>query len=207
MNKQIEHKGRLFESPILESLTRTSPLVAFTLYPLFSIGLFFFGLYYFKLSAGLSILVAFGGFFSWTLLEYLMHRYLFHIGGENRFIRRFRYMMHGIHHDFPKDKHRLIMPPVPWLIYTIVLTGIFYLFMRNYVFVFMPGLLLGYCCYVSIHYLIHIAHPPHILRRLIIHHSLHHYRFPDHAFGVSSTLWDRVFGTMPPRHEEQGHHR
>ncbi|MDZ7659917.1 sterol desaturase family protein [Fodinibius sp.] len=30
------------------------------------------------------------------------------------------------------------------------------------------------------------------------HHTLHHYKYPDKAFGVSTTLWDRVFGTMPP---------
>ncbi len=31
------------------------------------------------------------------------------------------------------------------------------------------------------------------------HRSLHHYKHPDKAFGVSNTFWDSVFGTMPPK--------
>jgi sterol desaturase/sphingolipid hydroxylase (fatty acid hydroxylase superfamily) len=138
------------------------------------------------------------GFFAWTLLEYFIHRYLFHLPGEYSLIKKFRYMMHGVHHDYPADKRRLIMPPLPWIMYAALLTGFFYLFMGGNAFPFMAGVLLGYCVYVFIHYSIHTDRPPGFLRKQRIHHSLHHYRFPDHAFGVSSNLWDRVFGTMPP---------
>src|SRR5690606_27989475 len=99
------------------------------------------------------------GMAAWTLLEYLMHRYLFHISSDNKIIARFRYMMHGIHHDNPRDKNRLIMPPVPWFLYTAVLLSLFYLVMGNYAFAFMPGVLIGYCIYVYIHYQIHLPNP------------------------------------------------
>ena len=71
---------------------------------------------------------------------------------------------------------------------------------RNYAFAFFPGFLLGYVAYISIHYMQHLFKPPAFppLNRLWKWHALHHYKYPlTKAFGVSTSLWDVVFGTQP----------
>ena len=57
---------------------------------------------------------------------------------------------------------------------------------------------LGYLLYSFVHRATHVAKPPKNFKYIWKHHSLHHFKYPDKAFGVSTTFWDRVFGTMPP---------
>jgi sterol desaturase/sphingolipid hydroxylase (fatty acid hydroxylase superfamily) len=68
-----------------------------------------------------------------------------------------------------------------------------------YTWAFFPGFFLGYLLYSFLHRATHVAKPPKRFKNIWRHHSLHHYKYPDKAFGVSTSLWDRVFGTMPPR--------
>jgi sterol desaturase/sphingolipid hydroxylase (fatty acid hydroxylase superfamily) len=66
-----------------------------------------------------------------------------------------------------------------------------------YVFAFFPGFLIGYLIYGSMHYAIHAWNPPFKwMKPLWRNHHLHHYKNVELGFGVSSTLWDHVFGTM-----------
>src|SRR5256714_2470562 len=53
------------------------------------------------------------GLFSWTLLEYLLHRWVFHFEPHPRseLQRDASFLIHGIHHDYPWDRDRLVMPP------------------------------------------------------------------------------------------------
>jgi len=144
------------------------------------------------------ILLFAGGFFLFTLFEYLMHRYLFHLPATNPKREKFVYTMHGVHHDYPKDKSRLAMPPLVSLILATLFFIIFRGLMGDYSFGFLAGFLMGYTVYLAIHYSIHAFRVPgNFLKTLWHHHSIHHYREPDRAFGVSSPLWDIVFGTMP----------
>ena len=72
-----------------------------------------------------------------------------------------------------------------------------YLVMAENVFVFFPGFLLGYLMYGSMHFAIHAWNPPFKwMKPLWRNHHLHHYKQQEKGFGVSTTLWDRVFGTM-----------
>jgi hypothetical protein len=104
---------------------------------------------------------------------------------------------HGVHHDYPKDKSRLAMPPILSLILATLFFLIFRSLMGDYVFGFLAGFLMGYTVYLAIHYSIHAFQVPgNFLKTLWHHHSIHHYREPDRAFGVSSPFWDMVFGTM-----------
>jgi len=209
MSQQItteHHRGSatIFKNPFLESLTRTSPrhniviygtVIAFLIY--YAIGvraipvLDFLGLFVFAL-------------FFWTLVEYLLHRYVFHWISENKFVQRFHFVMHGSHHLYPRDKERLLMPPVPGLIMASFLFVIFYaifslLSIAEYTWAFFPGFFLGYLLYSFLHRATHVAKPPKRFKQIWRHHSLHHYKYPDKAFGVSTSFWDRVFGTMPPK--------
>jgi sterol desaturase/sphingolipid hydroxylase (fatty acid hydroxylase superfamily) len=142
-------------------------------------------------------LVFFSGMFFWTFFEYLMHRYAFHAVADSERAQKFIYTMHGNHHHFPRDKERLFMPPVPSLIIASVLFFLYRLVMGNYVFMFFPGFMLGYLLYGSMHYAIHAWNPPfRWMKPLWRNHHLHHYKDEHKGYGVSSTIWDRVFGTM-----------
>jgi sterol desaturase/sphingolipid hydroxylase (fatty acid hydroxylase superfamily) len=138
--------------------------------------------------------------FAWTLAEYLLHRFVFHYVDERPWVQRFHYLVHGVHHEYPSDPHHLFMPPVPSLILASLFGGLFYLLMGRYGVPFLAGFIVGYLMYSTMHYLMHrVKNPPAFLRGLWRHHHLHHFKSPDKAFGVSSPLWDWVFGTMPER--------
>lgn len=196
---KIHNKGqaRLFQNQYLEVLTKTHPLVIWGMYlPLIS-----FMVYYSHYRAGFSWgatvgIFAFAMFF-WTFFEYLMHRFAFHFVSEHPRVRKFIYIMHGNHHEFPRDKERLFMPPVPSLLLATTIFCLQYLILQHYVFPFFPGFLLGYLLYGSMHYAIHAWNPPFKwMKPLWRNHHLHHYKNEEQGFGVSTSFWDRVFGTM-----------
>ena len=198
-----EGNAQIFKNPVLESLTKTTPRQNIIVY-----GLTIAGLIYLAIAViGLSPITVLGlfasGIFVWTFAEYMLHRFLFHWVTEAKWSQRFHFIMHGSHHQYPKDEERLLMPPVPGLIMASALFGIFFLLFwiagySDLTFGFFPGFFSGYLMYSFVHRATHTMKPPKRFRHLWHHHSLHHYRFPDKAFGVSNTFWDRVFGTMPP---------
>lgn len=197
--EKVHNKGqaRLFKSRYLEMLTKTHPAVIFGMY-LPVIG---YMLYYSYATLGYSllrvILTYSGAMFCWTLFEYVAHRFIFHWASEQPVIRRVVYTLHGNHHEYPRDRQRLFMPPVPSVIISSFLFSIFYLLIKNNAFAFFPGFVSGYLLYGSMHYAIHAFAPPFKwLKPLWRNHHLHHYKNDDLGFGVSSTLWDRVFRTM-----------
>jgi len=137
------------------------------------------------------------GLLIWTFFEYLAHRYAFHWVAQSNITQKLVYIMHGNHHHYPRDRQRLFMPPVPSIILASAIFGIQYLLLGNFTFVFFPGFLLGYLLYASMHYAIHTWKPPFKwMKPLWINHHLHHYKDENNGFGVSSTFWDHVFGTM-----------
>ncbi|HKJ44544.1 MAG TPA: sterol desaturase family protein [Balneolales bacterium] len=192
-------QGTLFQNPALEALTKTSPSITLSVYiPI--IGLLLYVGYQEEVVMHLSsaILIFLGAVLFWTLFEYLMHRYVFHFITESELVQKLHYTIHGVHHEYPRDKERLFMPPVPALIIISVLFTVIYMVMQQYVYIFLPGFLTGYLLYAFIHYATHSRHYPKFLKPIVRHHSLHHYKYPDKAFGVSSPLWDYIFRSMPP---------
>lgn len=196
---KIHNKGQaqLFENKYLEMLTKGHPAIIWGMYIPIIIYMLYrassvYG-YDFKTIA----LIFIGAFFFWTIFEYFAHRYIFHIKVNNTTLKKIAYIMHGNHHHYPRDRQRLFMPPVPSIILSAILFGIFYLIMRNYAWIFFPGFILGYLSYASMHYAIHAYAPPFkFMKPLWRNHHLHHYKDEDLGFGVSNTFWDRVFGTM-----------
>jgi sterol desaturase/sphingolipid hydroxylase (fatty acid hydroxylase superfamily) len=191
-------KGQIFRSPVLEALTKTSPLITFTTYG--SVVSLFMYLSYREgvLGIGATAITFLCGLVFWTFFEYLMHRYVFHFVSESELAKRFTYALHGVHHEAPRDHDRLFMPPVPGLIIIGVVSLVVKLVLGAFAFSFLAGWLFGYMLYAYVHYKVHATNPPKIFRKMWIHHNMHHYKYPDKAFGVSSPFWDMVFGTMPP---------
>jgi len=202
---EFQHgEARIFKNPLLESLTKTTPLSNIIVYGL-SIAVFtYIAIDYVGLNGFVFVGLFAVGMLFWTLAEYLLHRYLFHWISDNKFVQRFHFIMHGSHHKYPRDEGRLLMPPIPGLIMASLLFGLFYLVfwilqIPNLCFGFFPGFFIGYLVYSFIHRAIHVKKPPKRFKHIWLHHNIHHFKHPDKAFGVSNTFWDKVFGTMPPK--------
>lgn len=204
--EKIHNKGqaRLFENPLMEALTKSHPLVIWGMY----LPVIIYFLYHAGTLLGfpaLTILFVFlGGLLFWSFFEYVAHRFLFHWIPKSPRSIKFVYTLHGNHHHYPRDRQRLFMPPLPSLLIAITLFFLLRISMGSYVFMFFPGFVLGYLLYGSMHYAIHAWNPPFKwMKPLWRNHHLHHYKNEHQGFGVSSTLWDLVFGTMFDLHKEQ----
>lgn len=199
---KVESTGteRLFNNPILERLTRSHISVPVSLFGLYGAGLLFWSVNKTTLSIPLTVALFFVGLFFYTWVEYNVHRFLFHIPITTEPRKKFQYTMHGVHHHHPKDKDRLAMPPLLSITVATVMLVIFRSLLGDYAFSFTAGFLVGYGSYLLVHYLVHIHRPPkNVFRQLWINHSIHHYRDGEIIFGVSSPLWDHVYGTMNRR--------
>lgn len=198
--RRPKHKGspQLFQNPFLEKLTHTHIAAPLMIFGVIAAVMIYFGIFEKAFGVPLMILLFVAGVFFFSLVEYLMHRYLYHIPATSERKKKIAYTMHGVHHDYPKDKSRLAMPPVLSLIIASVLFVIYRAVLGDLVFGFLAGFLVGYAAYLGVHYSVHAFKvPDNFLKTLWYHHSIHHYREPDRAFGVSSPLWDHIFRTMP----------
>jgi sterol desaturase/sphingolipid hydroxylase (fatty acid hydroxylase superfamily) len=187
---------RLFKNPVMEYFSHIHPATPLIVYlPVIGVALYFGFLNRNPLYAVLAFLA---GIFIWTLLEYTIHRFAFHFHPASETGKKIHFLVHGVHHDYPRDSTRLVMPlPV-----SIPLAVIFYLLFTvlfgDFYLTAFAGLVLGYVAYDSIHYATH--HFPMkkgIGKFLKEYHLRHHYNDPNKAFGVSNPLWDYVFRTVP----------
>jgi len=191
-----EGQARLFENRYLEMLTKGNPILIWSMYiPILSY-LVYRSLMVYQIPVLTTALLFFSGILYWTFFEYMAHRYIFHWVSENIRVQKVAYVMHGNHHEYPRDRDRLFMPPVPSLILSTTLFGLHYLLLGDYNWAFFPGFMLGYLLYASMHYAIHAFEPPFaFMKPLWRNHQMHHYRNEHLGFGVSNTFWDKVFGT------------
>ena len=197
--EKIHNKGQaqIFKNRYVEYLTKTHPLVIWGLYLPVIIFLPYYSVTNIDFSEITVILLFLGGIFFWTFFEYMIHRFVFHWVSDNSRIQRVSYILHGNHHEFPRDRQRLFMPPVPSLILASLIFLLMYAAMGNNVFSFFPGFMLGYLMYGSMHYAIHAWNPPYKwMKPIWRNHHLHHYKSDEKGFGVSSHVWDNVFGTQ-----------
>jgi len=190
---------RMFRSDFLEFFSRVHPITPFVLWLPVVAWLVARGAL--RADPGLaSVLAAFGaGAVAWTLAEYTLHRFLFHWDNGTGWGKRLHFMIHGVHHDFPDDKDRLVMPPG----FSVPMGLAFFLLFRlafgaAWGEPLFAGFAAGYLWYDGTHFAVHHFKLTSAWgRRLRRHHLFHHHSDPDGGFGVSSPLWDLVFRTMP----------
>jgi sterol desaturase/sphingolipid hydroxylase (fatty acid hydroxylase superfamily) len=133
---------------------------------------------------------ALAGLFGWTFLEYLVHRWLFH---HAPVLRR----MHEAHHTAPRG---YVASPPGFLPAAAILIayGLFWSWGTSAVAAVSAGALTGYLFYSFVHHATH--HLPHLNHAYFMQarrrHMLHHFGSQDADFGVTTGVWDRVFGTM-----------
>jgi sterol desaturase/sphingolipid hydroxylase (fatty acid hydroxylase superfamily) len=192
-----DETARMFKSDFLEAFSKVHWSVPLFIYTPVIGYLFYLSIVDYKVSAlDISGLIV-AGLFVWTITEYLLHRFVFHFHTTSDFGKRITFMFHGVHHDYPNDTKRLVMPPsvsIPLAL------GFFFLFKAILggisVAPFYIGFIAGYLFYDISHYAIHHFNM-HSKFWLAIknHHMRHHYQDPELGFGVSSPLWDLILKT------------
>ena len=195
-----EESTRMFKSSLFENLSKVHfsvplfifiPVIIFFSYEAFlnGIGLAGYALYFI---IGLAV---------WTATEYLLHRFIFHYHPTSTFGQRIHFIFHGVHHDFPRDKKRLVMPPSASIPLATLFYFLFSLFLQQkQLYAFFPGFLLGYLIYDMLHYAMHHYNfKSGLMKRIKQHHMLHHYQNPEKGFGVSSSLWDEILRSQFPK--------
>lgn len=201
MNLEIkpQNKGTktLFQNPILEKLSRTHISVPLIIFFIYSSVLLYWSVTHTSISIATTVLIFFLGVIFFTWVEYNVHRYVFHMTAETESRAKAQYTMHGVHHEFPKDKTRLAMPPLLSITLATTLFFLFRLILGDFAYSFLPGMLVGYSAYLSVHYMVHAFQPPrNFFKILWVNHGVHHYKNGDGVYGVSSPLWDYIYGTM-----------
>jgi len=187
---------RMFENPILEYFSHIHPATPAVVYlPVVGWGVW---------SAinmttwGPTILWGIGGVLLWTLFEYLIHRFLFHIEPKTDLGKRVHFLVHGVHHDYPRDASRLVMPLLLSAPLAILFYVAFHAIVAPYHQALFAGFVLGYVAYDSIHFATHHWHfKGRVGRFLKEYHMKHHYVDEHTAYGVSTPLWDVLLGTLP----------
>ena len=190
----------LFQNTLVEKLSRTHILVPIVLLNIYSL----FSIYWSIMHARVILQITFGlyimGIIAWTFTEYMMHKHIYHMSTHTSWRKRFQYNFHGVHHEYPKDKDRLAMPPILSMILATIILFLFYIISGDYAFGFFSGFVTGYTLYIGIHYIIHAYKPPkNVFKALWINHGIHHYKDDERAYGVSSPLWDYILRTLPSR--------
>ena len=195
----LKASPRMFESTLLDKLSRVHPTVPLYIFVPAIVVLFTLGA---RESTTLgSLALATGGYFFWTLTEYWMHRLVFHFEPEDGIGARLHWIIHGVHHDHPNDPLRLVMPPSVSVPLALVFYGLFVTVLPTAsANLFAAGFLTGYLGYDMLHYHVHHHRPRTRLGKLLRElHMRHHFQDDTCGFGVSAPFWDRVFGTSQRR--------
>jgi len=136
----------------------------------------------------------------WTLLEYFLHRFLFHIDSvlpDHPAFFTLHFLLHGIHHYLPMDGLRLVMPPLLFFALSYPFTQLAHvLFPTAIANGIISGSFAFYVLYDCMHYALHHTRLPDYVREQKKYHLAHHYKNFELGFGVTSKVWDYVFGTV-----------
>jgi len=209
---------RIFKNDFFEKFSHVHPTVPHIIFIPVTLAMLYWS-YRLGVTGWQAVGLFAAGFAIWTFTEYLVHRFVFHtkeeimeevtrvVGeagpGEPTFSRlkgfrqKFYFLAHGVHHDWPNDSKRLVMPPI-----ISVPLGVFFYFLFRFAFgadvapAMFAGMVVGYLIYDTTHYAVHHWRlHGRITLYLKKHHYRHHYQNPKKDYGVSSPFWDMVFGT------------
>ena len=138
----------------------------------------------------LLLLAAAIGFAAWPALEYLIHGILSH---------RFRTFVSPLHWGHHKQPRGVLTAPHAW----VPAAGLIWIIGAlvagpGLASAFLVGLLAGFARYERFHWRIHFREPRNERERVLFsHHLAHHFRDPRNYHGVTTRLFDRLFGTLP----------
>lgn len=157
----------------------------------------------FRSAAPQLIIITFAiGWTLWTFAEYALNRWLLHAGEASLlFVAVFK-RHHFRHHEDPENIRYSFPHPLTILITAAILFLLALLTLGTLSFSLTSGFLFGCWLFCLLHVLQHHYPSPSavFLKNYWQTHFLHHNRYSDKAFGISTPLWDRMLGTLPPRH-------
>lgn len=188
---------RMFRNGLLEAFSKVHPVVPLLLYvPIISFFLFR-SIHILNIPYTQILLCIAGGILTWTFTEYVLHRFVFHFKPKSKWGEKMHFIFHGVHHDYPNDSMRLVMPPAVSLPLALLFYALFSSILGDIlVLPFFSGFLGGYLFYDLTHYALHhFTFKSRFWLKLKHHHMRHHYQEPTKGFGVSSSFWDIFFGT------------
>lgn len=191
---------RMFENRFLEFFSHVHPATPLVIYlPVVAIMLDV-ALRHRGFGLGLVLALLLLGVLIWTFVEYTMHRWVFHYQPSSRWGKQLHFLLHGVHHDYPRDASRLVMPPIVSIPLALFFYGLFLLVFGRLAPPAFAGFLFGYLFYDVVHYATHhFSMKGGVWLFLKKYHMRHHYDDDHVGYGVSSPLWDYVFGTRAPR--------
>jgi 4-hydroxysphinganine ceramide fatty acyl 2-hydroxylase len=160
----------------------------------------------------------FAGNVIWTILEYTLHRFLFHVDHylpDQNWALLLHFLLHGIHHYLPMDRLRLVMPPTLFFALQVPFTKLAHvIFPKAVANGIIAGAFTFYILYDCMHYALHHTRLPQYMAEMKRYHLAHHYKSEylrhidivipltvadfELGFGVTSKIWDYVFNTVLP---------
>jgi dihydroceramide fatty acyl 2-hydroxylase len=200
---QRNSTSRMFESDFFEFFSKVHPATPFVVYLPILAFLQAWGIARDVTTWTQTALFLPVGMVTWSVLEYVIHRYFFHWEGNGPFTRRLHDIVHGYHHRFPDDLQRLVMPlgaslPMALLIAALLSTA----GRPDITLPVFLGIVLRYLIYDFLHWYTHAGAPTSSWgKALRSHHMAHHFACPDKNFGISHRWLDRVIGSLRVRPE------
>ena len=185
---------RMFDHDLFEFFSRTPPWLP----PVIFVPLITWSTYqalFLGMGAASFLALFVLGLLNWSLMEYWLHRVMFHYPATSRFGKRLIWLSHGVHHDWPNDKLRLVFPPA----ISLPLAVMFWVLYSNTLgdahrYAAFSGLVVGYLDYDMIHYATHhFSLDNRVMKYLRSYHMAHHFIHEPTRYGVSMPLWDYVF--------------
>ncbi|CAM6122139.1 unnamed protein product [Calypogeia fissa] len=191
---------RFFENDINEFFTRTKWWVIPLIWVPVAVVMFYMSLVVekvplYRLPGNCAV-----GVVIWTLLEYLLHRFVFHMKTSSYWGNTLHYFLHGFHHKHPMDGARLVFPPAITLLIAItiwVTVGDWFAPYRHRLSMYAAGLL-AYVVYDLTHYYLHFGTAFNDeTRKMKRYHLNHHFKDQTNGYGITTTMWDSLFRTQP----------
>ncbi|XP_026668276.1 dihydroceramide fatty acyl 2-hydroxylase FAH2 [Ceratina calcarata] len=204
VNLPVNRQIRLFKSDVLEFMTITPWYLIPIVWIPMSTYFICIGLTRMNTNTGnalLEVLLSYiSGILLWSLIEYVLHREVFHFKppADSKLLITLHFVIHGVHHKAPFDNRRLVFPPLPALLIAKGIWSVYEAIFSATMFPFVTvGTLSGYVFYDLMHYYLHHGAPKagtymYNLKRV---HNYHHFSHHDLGYGISSKVWDYVFGT------------
>lgn len=141
------------------------------------------------------ILLISTGWLFWSFLEYFIHRFLMHEliipGAKDNLFH------HHEHHQNPKDLKVKFIHRLSFVI--VFLTALILSIKTRGYTAILAGFLGGFSTYNLIHYILHQPFGKYLFPKVQRSHILHHYNRPHHGYSFSTSLWDWIFRTQPPK--------
>jgi sterol desaturase/sphingolipid hydroxylase (fatty acid hydroxylase superfamily) len=146
------------------------------------------------------------GVLTWGLIEYGLHRLVFHFEAKSEKGRNFVFALHLSHHANPKAMDDLFASLRLSLPIALIYCSLAWALMRSWqtmIYLFI-GLVAGYFSYEFLHYQAHHRTPRlRLFRYLKRYHLLHHHQTSAARFGVTSPVFDWLFGTFQSTHQNR----